>query len=366
MLYENWFKNPGDVPLLLEKIAGYSQKTGPIRLMEVCGTHTMSIARSGIKSILPENVQLLSGPGCPVCVTPANIIDMILSLSKRKEILIASYGDLLRVPGSIQGESLLKRRAGGANVESVYSPMDALQLAEDHPEKEVVFLGAGFETTAPGTAACILEAAARRLTNFSVLCLLKQTEPALRSLIEAPDFAVDGFLCPGHVAAIIGADRFSFLPDDYRLPGVVAGFEAADLLYSILELTRMLAENHPALKNEYTRLVRHPRGICSLGRHEKVLSGSAGSHPDSGLSVRSGHPGCHPPCRLSAVPERLLTVQSGGALHGIRRGCLRRSVSIRIGMIRNNNTGPIRRIAHDSSCCYILAEIIMPISIIVI
>ena len=238
MLYENWFKNPGDVPLLLEKIAGYSQKTGPIRLMEVCGTHTMSIARSGIKSILPENVQLLSGPGCPVCVTPANIIDMILSLSKRKEILIASYGDLLRVPGSIQGESLLKRRAGEANVESVYSPMDALQLAEDHPEKEVVFLGVGFETTAPGTAACILEAAARRLTNFSVLCLLKQTEPALRSLIEAPDFAVDGFLCPGHVAAIIGADRFSFLPDDYRLPGVVAGFEAADLLYSILELTR--------------------------------------------------------------------------------------------------------------------------------
>ena len=135
MLYENWFKNPGDAPLLLEKIAGYSQKTGPIRLMEVCGTHTMSIARSGIKSILPENVQLLSGPGCPVCVTPANIIDMILSLSKRKEILIASYGDLLRVPGSIQGESLLKRRAGGANVESVYSPMDALQLAEDHPKK---------------------------------------------------------------------------------------------------------------------------------------------------------------------------------------------------------------------------------------
>lgn len=271
MLYENWFKNPGDVPLLLEKIAGYSQKTGPIRLMEVCGTHTMSIARSGIKSILPENVQLLSGPGCPVCVTPANIIDMILSLSKRKEILIASYGDLLRVPGSIQGESLLKRRAGGANVESVYSPMDALQLAEDHPEKEVVFLGVGFETTAPGTAACILEAAARRLQNFSVLCLLKQTEPALRALIESPDFAVDGFLCPGHVAAIVGSDRFSFLPGDYRLPGVVAGFEAADLLYSILELTRMLARRRPALKNEYTRLVRPEGNPAALALMEKVF-----------------------------------------------------------------------------------------------
>lgn len=271
MLYENWFKNPGDVPFLLKKITDYSKQTGPIRLMEVCGTHTMSIACSGIKSVLPENVQLLSGPGCPVCVTPANIIDMILSLSEREDILITSYGDLLRVPGSIRGDNLLKRRAGGGNVESVYSPMDALRLAEDHPEKEVVFLGAGFETTAPGTAACLLEAASRRLDNFSVLCLLKQTEPALRSLIESPDFAVSGFLCPGHVAAIIGADRFSFLPGDYRLPGVVAGFEAADLLCSILELTRMLAENRPALKNEYTRLVRPGGNPAALSLMEKVF-----------------------------------------------------------------------------------------------
>lgn len=275
MLYEKWFKNPGDVPILLEKIADYSKKTGSIRLMEVCGTHTMSIARSGIKSILPKNIQLLSGPGCPVCVTPANIIDMILSLSERKEILITSYGDLLRVPGSVRGDSLLKRRAEGGNIESVYSPVDALQLAENHPEKEVIFLGVGFETTAPGTAACILEAAARRLMNFSVLCLLKQTEPALRSLIEAPDFAVDGFLCPGHVAAIIGADRFSFLPDDYQLPGVVAGFEAADLLYSILELTRMLAEKHPALKNEYTRLVRPEGNPVALSLMKKVFCPSS-------------------------------------------------------------------------------------------
>ena len=173
MLYENWFKNPGDVDLILQKIREYSDKTGPIRLMEVCGTHTMSIARSGIKSILPENVQLLSGPGCPVCVTPANMIDMILALSRQSEILIASYGDLLRVPGSARGDSLLKRRAEGGNVESVYSPVDALRLAGEHPDKEVVFLGVGFETTAPGTAACILEAASRRLTNFSVLCLVE-------------------------------------------------------------------------------------------------------------------------------------------------------------------------------------------------
>ena len=230
MLYNSYFKNPKDVPLLLEKIEKYTEQTGPVRLMEICGTHTMAIARSGIRSILPDNVQLLSGPGCPVCVTPSNMIDMILDLSQRPGVLITSYGDLLRVPGSSQGDSLLTRRAAGSRVESVYSPMDALKIAEEQPETEVIFLGVGFETTAPGTAACILEASARNLENFSVLCLLKRTEPAIRSLIKSDDFAVNGFLCPGHVAAIIGADGFSFLPDDYRLPGVVSGFEPGDLL----------------------------------------------------------------------------------------------------------------------------------------
>ena len=166
MLYDSYFKNPKDVPLLLEKIGKYTEQTGPVRLMEICGTHTMAIARSGIRSILPDNVQLLSGPGCPVCVTPANMIDMILDLSQRPGVLITTYGDLLRVPGSAQGDSLLTRRAAGGQVESVYSPMDALKIAEEHPDTEVIFLGVGFETTAPGTAACILEAASRKLNNF--------------------------------------------------------------------------------------------------------------------------------------------------------------------------------------------------------
>lgn len=256
MLYDRWFKNPEDVPLLLDKIKKYSDRTGPVRLMEICGTHTMSIARSGIRSVLPENIRLLSGPGCPVCVTPAGIIDMVLDLALEPGVLIASYGDLLRVPGSRPGDSLLSRRALGGSAEPVYSPMDAVRIAEKHPDTEVVFLGVGFETTAPGTAACIQEAASRNVKNFSVLSLLKRTEPAVRALIEADDFAVNGFLCPGHVAAITGADSFRFLPQDYRLPGVVAGFDAADLLYSILSLTEMIASGRPALKNEYTRLVR--------------------------------------------------------------------------------------------------------------
>ena len=292
MLCDSYFKNPGDVSLFLEKIRKYSDRTGSVRLMEICGTHTMAIARSGLKSILPENVQLLSGPGCPVCVTPSNMIDLALDLSQKPGVLIASYGDLLRVPGSLRGDSLMKRRASGGNVQSVYSPADAVQIAREHPEMEIIFLGVGFETTAPGTAACILEAASEGLKNFSVLSLLKRTEPAIRALIEADDFSVSGFLCPGHVAAVIGADGFSFLPEDYGLPGVVSGFEPADLLCSVLELTKMIAENRPGLKNEYTRLVRQKGNPAALALTEKIFSSSAsdwrglGHIEDSGYAIR--------------------------------------------------------------------------------
>ena len=289
MLYDSWFKNPKDVPLLLDRIRECSSITGPIRLMEICGTHTMAIARSGIKSILPENVQLLSGPGCPVCVTPSNMVDMVLELSRKPGVMITSYGDLLRVPGSVRGDSLLKRRADGGNIESVYSPMDAVRIAEEQPDTEVIFLGVGFETTAPGTAACILEAASRRLKNFSVLCLLKRTEPAVRALIESDDFAVNGFLCPGHVAAIIGADGFSFLPEDYQLPGVVSGFEPADLLYSILELTEMIAEKKPELKNEYIRLVRSGGNPAALSLVDRVFVPASSDWRGLGHIEESGY-----------------------------------------------------------------------------
>ena len=308
MLYDRWFKNPENVPLILEKIRKYSDRTGPIRLMEICGTHTMSIARSGIRSILPENIQLLSGPGCPVCVTPANTIDMVLDLSQQSGVLITSYGDLLRVPGSKHGDSLLSRRALGGKVESVYSPMDAVRIAEEHPDTEVIFLGVGFETTAPGTAACIQETATRNVGNFSVLSLLKRTEPAIRSLIEADDFAVDGFLCPGHVAAVTGAGGFRFLPEDYRLPGVVAGFEPADLLYSILALTEMIASGRPDLKNEYTRLVRSGGNPAALALIDQVFEPAPSDWRGLGLiktaaipsgkNMKNGTPQKNLPCGL--------------------------------------------------------------------
>ena len=199
-----------------------------LRLMEVCGTHTMAIARAGLKSLLPEGVELVSGPGCPVCVTPPEVIDAALDLAMRPGVVIATYGDMVRVPGSRRGDSLARRRAMGARVMVVYSPMDAVDWAESHPGSEVVFLGVGFETTAPGTAASLLEAAGRGVRNFSVFSMLKRVEPALRALTALEGFNIQGFLCPGHVATIIGAEGFRFLMPYYDYMLFLAGDPAPE------------------------------------------------------------------------------------------------------------------------------------------
>ena len=298
-LFERDFRAPAGADRLIGAIrqtaGALLQKTGrpgPLRFMEVCGTHTMAIARAGLRGLLAPQVQLLSGPGCPVCVTPAGSIDAALALSVRPGVVLASYGDLLRVPGSRPGDTLLRRRALGAAVQTVYSPVEAVELAVARPDRQVVFLAVGFETTAPGTAACILAAAEEGLTNFSVLCLLKRTEPALRALIAAPDFAVDGFLCPGHVAAVTGAAAFAFLPRDYGLPAVVSGFEAGDILYSVWRLARMRAEGRPALENEYTRLVRDEGNPAAQAAMEQVFRPvpsvwrGLGPIPASGLALK--------------------------------------------------------------------------------
>ena len=228
---------------------------GSVNLMEVCGTHTMAIAKAGIKSLLPENVQLLSGPGCPVCVTPAEVIDRILDLAMEPGLILTSYGDMLRVPGSRPGDSLLRRRALGARVEIVYSPMDAIEIAKQNPDRQVVFLGVGFETTAPGTAAAALAAKEQGVKNFTVWSMLKLVEPALRALMAMEGFSVQGFLCPGHVGTIIGERGFAFLPAEYGMPAVISGFEPEDILLSIYRLLRQIEEKKPRVENEYTRAV---------------------------------------------------------------------------------------------------------------
>ncbi len=228
---------------------------GPVNLMEVCGTHTMAIAKAGIKSLLPENVKLLSGPGCPVCVTPAEVIDSILTLAMEKNVIIATYGDMVRVPGSTPGDSLQRRRALGARVALVHSPVDAIEIAKANPGKELVFLGVGFETTAPGTAAAVLTARDAGVKNFSVWSMLKTVEPALRALMALPGFNVQGFLCPGHVGTIIGEKGFEFLPEEYGMPAVIGGFEPEDILLAVYLLLKQIEEKRPRVQNEYTRAV---------------------------------------------------------------------------------------------------------------
>ena len=265
---------------------------GETRLMEVCGTHTMAIARSGIRSMLPERVKLLSGPGCPVCVTPPQVIDTVLELAMRPEITIATYGDMVRVPGSRPGDSLQRRRALGAKLLVVYSPVDAVEYAKENPDREVVFLGVGFETTAPGTAAAVLTAQEEGVKNFSVLSMLKTVEPALRTLIGMEGFQVDGFLCPGHVGSIIGEVGFRFLPEEYGLPGVIAGFAPEEILLAVYHLAKQITEGSPRLENDYRRAVRpegNPLAQAMLKRcfvPRRALWRGLGSIDNSGLALK--------------------------------------------------------------------------------
>lgn len=266
-------------------------KVGHVKLMEVCGTHTMAIAKSGLRAALPPNIELLSGPGCPVCVTPPEVIDAILELAEREGVIIATYGDMIKVPGSVRGKSLATSRANGAQVEIVYSPLDAVEIAKKTPEREVVFLGAGFETTAPGTAAAIGAASDAGLKNFSVLSMLKTVEPALRALIAGKGFDVSGFLCPGHVATIIGSAGFAFLADEYKIPCVVGGFEPREILIAIYKLLRQIEDGTPRIENAYPTAVREGGNPLAMRMVEKYLVPrrdiwrGLGEIPQSGLGV---------------------------------------------------------------------------------
>ncbi len=236
---------------LADKIRQKSKKN--IRIMEVCGTHTMSIFKNGIRSVLPETITLLSGPGCPVCVTSQGEIDAFVNLSEKEDVIFATFGDLIRVPGS--DSSLQKKQAEGFDIRIVYSCMDALQIAKDNPDKTIVFPGVGFETTAPGTAATIISAKQQGVTNFCVLSAQKTVPPALFGLMNIPKVEIDGFLLPGHVAVITGQNAFIPFINKYNLPCVIAGFEPADILMGLLELIESIESNKYSVKNAYTRAV---------------------------------------------------------------------------------------------------------------
>ena len=236
---------------IIDRIRTVSQQ--PIRLMEVCGTHTVSIFRSGIRSVLPESITLLSGPGCPVCVTDQQDIDAFIHLAGIENTLIATFGDLMRVPGS--GSSLSAEQAEGRNIRMVYSTTDALELAVKHPNTNVIFLGVGFETTAPTIAASIISARQIGLKNYFAYPAHKLVPPALEALMNTDDMKIDGFLLPGHVSVIIGTDGYTSFFDKYHLPCAVAGFEPTDILQAILCLTGQIETGAPQLANCYPRAV---------------------------------------------------------------------------------------------------------------
>jgi hydrogenase expression/formation protein HypD len=243
------YRDKGLARKLIEAIWKRSHK--PLRLMEVCGTHTMAIFRYGIRQVLPPHIQLISGPGCPVCVTAQEEIDRSVKLAGYPGVMITTFGDLFRVPGS--RSSLQAERSEGADVRPVYSTFDALRLAEAHPEKEVVFLGIGFETTAPTVAAAVLEAARKGLDNFSVLSFHKRLPPALEALMEDGNLRLDGFLYPGHVTTVIGTAAYEKVAQTYGIPGVVSGFEPVDILESIFMLVEQIEQGRVQVEMQYRR-----------------------------------------------------------------------------------------------------------------
>lgn len=225
----------------------------PLRFMEVCGTHTMAIARFGLKSLLPPQVRLVSGPGCPVCVTPVGYIDHALALAADPGTIITTFGDLLRVPGS--RSSLLRERARGADVRIVYSPLEAVRLAAEHPGRRVVFLGIGFETTAPTVAASVLTARSHGLTNYFVLASHKTMPAPMAALSADPRVQIKGYLCPAHVSTVIGGNGYRHLVENYRIPCVVTGFEPADIMQGILWLLRQHLAGTARVEIQYVRAV---------------------------------------------------------------------------------------------------------------
>jgi hydrogenase expression/formation protein HypD len=258
----------GDVAKrLAERIAALVEPGRRIKLMEVCGGHTHAIYRHGVEDLLPPEIELVHGPGCPVCVIPMGRQDDALAMARRPEVIFTTFGDMLRVPSS--AGSLLDAKARGADVRMVYSPLDALRVARDNPDREVVFFAIGFETTAPSTALTLLRAQAEGIRNFSVFANHVTIIPAIRAILDSPDLRLQGFLGPGHVSTVIGTRPYRFVCREHRLPIVVSGFEPLDVLQGVYLAVKQLAEGRAEVENQYTRVVReegNPRALAAIAR----------------------------------------------------------------------------------------------------
>lgn len=288
---------------LLQEICSVKR---PAALMEVCGTHTMAIARSGIRNLLPAGFKLLSGPGCPVCVTSQGDIDAVIELVGQPDITLVTFGDMMRVPGT--NSSLQEERSRGADIRVAYSPLDALEIARKNPQREVVFLGIGFETTAPAVGITVEQAACEHLPNFSVFSLHKLVPPALEIIFSDPDIRVDGLICPGHVSAVIGVDPYKILAQKYHKPCVVTGFETIDILEGLVMLLRQLQSDRAVAEIQYRRVVKNEGNKVARETLERVFKPTdarwrgMGLIPDSGLELQDNYQEFDA-CKRFAIPQ---------------------------------------------------------------
>lgn len=283
-----------EVGKLTRAIGLLAEKTGrPLKLMEVCGTHTVAIFRHGIRSLLPGGITLLSGPGCPVCVTSIKDVDTAIALSKTPGTVLVTFGDMMRVPGA--KISLYGARAEGADVRVVYSPLDALNIAADEKDKKVVFFATGFETTSPLVAATVKSAAKQGMENFYIYPAHKLVPPALRALLDAPEVKVDGLILPGHVSTIIGVRPYGFIAREYGVPSVITGFGAEDILEGILMLLKQIDSGKPEVQNQYKSVVReegNPTAVSTIGEVFRPADSywrGIGTIPGSGLELNDSY-----------------------------------------------------------------------------
>ena len=282
------YRDSGLARDILAEIISISKQR--VKLMEVCGTHTVAIFRHGIREILPKNISLISGPGCPVCVTPNKHIDEAIEISRRPGVVLATFGDMMKVPGS--ASSLEAEKAAGADIRVVYSTMEALDIASRNPEQEVVFFGIGFETTSPTIAAAVLRAEKENLPNFSIVGAQKLIPEAMRALLAGDEIGISGFICPGHVSAIIGVKPYEFITREFGIPAVVIGFEPVDILQGIYMLVKQIEEGAAKVEVQYNRGVPpegNPHATAILYQVFEVTDAlwrGIGTIPGTGLKLR--------------------------------------------------------------------------------
>jgi hydrogenase expression/formation protein HypD len=269
--YVDEFRDARAIEAITAELRTLVEPGSHVKLMEVCGGHTHAIYRHGLDQLLPPEVELVHGPGCPVCVIPMGRVDDAISIAERPDVIFTSFGDMLRVPGG-RRRSLLEAKARGADIRVVYSPLDALDLARANPGREVVFFAVGFETTAPATALTLLQARRHGVRNFSVFCNHVLIAPALRAILDAPETQIDGFVGPGHVSTVIGTRPYDFIASEYSRPVVVSGFEPTDILQAVALLLRQLRAGRAEVENQYGRVVRDEGNRGAVAALEYVFA----------------------------------------------------------------------------------------------